>query len=92
MQFGDSLIWKVGYAANITRRLANLNRHVPTELLDCRWELHLEHRWPDSNSAYAMEQRVLGALEHLRTTGERLRCSKDVMLPAWEAAKYPIIT
>lgn len=92
MRFGETGIWKVGYAANITRRLANLNRHVPTELLGARWELYREHKWPDPDSAYAMEQRVLDALEPVRTAGERLRCATDVLLPAWESAKQPAIT
>lgn len=58
MRFGQSSVWKIGYAANVTARLAELNRHVPTELLGCRWMLVLERRWPDSASAYQMEQRL----------------------------------
>jgi hypothetical protein len=83
MRSGNSDVWKVGFSTNLTARLAELNRHIPVELLNCRWVLALERRWPDSISAYQMEQRVLARLSDLRTTGERVQCAEKLLARAW---------
>jgi Mrr N-terminal domain/Meiotically up-regulated gene 113 len=91
MRFGATPIWKIGYATNVTKRLAELNRHVPVEVLDCRWALVREVRWNDPRLAYEMEQRVLNELADHRTTGERVRCSDEEMGAAWgRASSYAI--
>jgi hypothetical protein len=89
MRFGESSIWKIGFAANVTKRLADLNRHVPTELLRCRWMLAHECRWPDAASAYLMEQRVLAELADRSSIGERLDCPEELLLAVWDSSRAP---
>jgi hypothetical protein len=86
MRFGATSIWKIGFASNLTARLAELNRHIPVEVLNCCWSLVREQRWPDPKLAYEMEQRVLAELRDSRTTGERVRCSEKDLNAAWERA------
>jgi hypothetical protein len=86
MRFGDSQVWKIGYASNVTKRLAELNRHIPFEVLKVRWQLAHEKRWPSVQEAFDMEQSVLRVLSASRTTGERVQCSEILLLRGWEEA------
>lgn len=87
MRFGTTSIWKIGHTSNMTARLAELNRHVPVEVLNCRWQLVLERKWDDPLLAYEMEQRLLRELVNYRTTGERVSCTEGQLGAAWEGAK-----
>lgn len=84
MRFGETSIWKIGHTSNLTRRLIALNKHVPVEVLNCRWSLVRERRWNDPRLAQAMEQRVLRELTRHRTTGERVNCGEEELAAAWD--------
>jgi hypothetical protein len=86
MRFGQRSIWKVGHSQDIDQRLREVNLHVPIEEIGESWGLALQHRWPDSVAAYAMEQRVFQALASFRTSGERVRCSQVQLLSAWSTS------
>lgn len=83
MKFGQRDIWKIGYAASLADRLADLNRHVPHEVLGEKWRLCRSQAWPNSILAYQMEQALLGALTRKRTIGERLRCDETEVTALW---------
>lgn len=83
MQFGERDIWKIGYAASLADRLADLNRHVPHEVLGEQWRLCRSQAWPNAILAYQMEQALLGALTKRRTIGERLRCDETEITALW---------
>lgn len=86
MRFGRRGIWKIGHSQDVEQRLHEVNLHVPVEEIGEAWTLALKQRWPDSGSAYAMEQRVFQALSTFRTAGERVRCGEAQMLSAWSAS------
>ena len=85
MRFGDTRIWKIGYTSSVTKRLAELNRHIPVEVLKVRWQLAGQLRWPTVREAFELEQRVLQLLSASRTTGERVQCTEELLLAAWRA-------
>ena len=58
-QFGNREVWKIGHAKDVTGKLAEINRRVPSEVLGEQWHGVLQQPWPDEGSAYDMEQRVL---------------------------------
>lgn len=91
MRFGDTPIWKIGYASNVTKRLAELNRHIPVEVLKVRWQLAWQKRWPTIQEAFDMEQRVLQLLSAARTTGERVQCAEELLLCAWREAASDMV-
>lgn len=83
MRFGNSNCWKVGWAIDVTKRLNEINKHVPTEVLNQSWNLQLTQKWPNETMAYEMEQRVLQAAVKFRSVGERVNCSKDQIERIW---------
>jgi hypothetical protein len=85
-QFGDRLLWKIGWAQDVNERLAEVNMHVPHEVLNECWRLVLQQRWADSKVAYDMEQQVLELLIAHRTKGERTMCSQRDLENAWTTA------
>jgi len=85
-RFGQSDLWKIGFAADVDNRLRQINQHVPTELLGEGWTAHKRQFWPDADLAYAMEQHVLGRLREHSTKFERVRCSAAVLDAAWDDA------
>lgn len=85
-QFGERDVWKIGHAKDVAARLAEVNRHVPTEVLGEQWRRVLEHRWPTEIAAYEMEQRALTALRTPTSVGERVSCPKRRLESAWSAA------
>jgi len=86
MRFGDRNVWKIGHATDPRRRLAEVNKHVPHEVLGERWKLELTQRWRNQDAAYAMEQRVLRALWSNDSIGERVTCSQTELRAAWASA------
>lgn len=85
-QFGERDVWKIGHAKDVKARLADVNRHVPTEVLGEQWRPAFQHPWPTEVAAYEMEQRALTALRTPSSVGERVRCSERQLQSAWVAA------
>jgi hypothetical protein len=84
LRFGRHNIWKIGHAKDVIGRLAEVNKHIPMEILRECWEIVYQHPWPTEAAAHAMEQNVLAKLQQHRTAGERVRCPHDVLLQAWQ--------
>lgn len=84
LRFGTSDLWKIGFAGNVDDRVAQVNQHVPVELLGDGWRLELRVDWPCQDMAYAMEQEVLLRLFDERTMFERVRCSREQLESAWK--------
>lgn len=89
-QFGKRDVWKIGHAKDVKARLAEVNKHVPSEVLGEMWKVVLSHRWPCENDAYDMEQRVLAALRTPTSIGERVSCGKSKLESVWTTALTPI--
>lgn len=83
LRFGNTDIWKVGYATDVKQRVKEVNWHIPSEVIPNKWELKFQQRWESETDAYAMEQRVLANLQSRRTEGERVRCAESDVLAAW---------
>lgn len=83
-QFGERDIWKVGFSGSLEGRLADLNRHVPYEVLGERWAMRWSRLWPNASLAYQSEQALLAALMARRTTGERLCCESTEIEVVWK--------
>ncbi len=85
-QFGKRDVWKVGWAHNLADRLAELNKHVPHEVLKEQWVIGVHQKWASADQAYAMEQKVLNAFPPDRRYGERVHCKKEELEKVWLAA------
>lgn len=86
-RFGTKSVWKVGWAHDPVQRLRELNKHVPSEVLDNdRWGGGWTQRWASADQAYAMEQRILGSFSSDRKYGERIHCNAEVFEVAWRKA------
>jgi hypothetical protein len=88
LQFGKRDAWKIGHTIDPKQRLREVNTYVPSEVLGERWQIVLTHPWDSNTDAFAMEQRVLKALERFRTEGERVRCSRKELDRAWQAGVF----
>ena len=89
MRYGTTDVWKIGFATDVEARLGEINQHIPVEVTNCHWMHYARHPWPDSHSAFAMEQRLLKTLETVRTRRERVRCTETEILDAWrDAARH----
>lgn len=86
LRFGNTDIWKIGYAVDVKERLKQVNWHIPMEIVPERWSLKFQQQWQSETDAYAMEQRMLRGLDRHRTEGERVKCSEPELLTAWLAA------
>ena len=86
LRFGDSDIWKIGHAVDLEKRVKEINWHIPNEIIADAWGPALQQKWPNQESAFAMEQRVLGRLSERRTRAELLRCPKSELERAWTRA------
>jgi hypothetical protein len=84
-QFGDRDVWKVGHAIDVEARLADVNRHVPYEVLGEQWHVCLYHRCVSQDAAYTIEQRLLTLLRTSTSVGERVTCTRDALHIAWQA-------
>jgi len=85
-RFGRRNLWKIGHAQDLDNRLAEVNKHVPEEAVGEKWERYLIQKWPDSETAYEMEQTVLVILTARRTVGERVICNQRELEEAWTKA------
>jgi hypothetical protein len=88
LQFGKRDVWKIGHTIDPEQRLREVNTHIPSEVLGERWQIVLTHPCDSSPDAFAMEQRVLKALERFRTEGERVRCSRKEIDRAWQVGVF----
>lgn len=90
-RFGTRNVWKVGWAYDAANRLAELNTHVPSEVLDGQlWTGKnggMTEKWASSLQAHAMEQRVLNTFPGDRKYGERVHCTREEMEAAWREAR-----
>jgi hypothetical protein len=85
-RFGGRDVWKIGHAMNIQQRLAEVNAHIPHEVLNERWSVSMTQRWPNQLAAYEMEQNLLTQLTQKRSEGERVLCTESYLLSAWVEA------
>ena len=88
-RFGSRDVWKIGHAKDVRARLAEVNKHVPEEVLREGWRVALQHSWPTEIAAYEMEQRVLAALRTRLSVGERVICTQRDMESTWSACLIP---
>lgn len=86
LRFGGRNVWKVGHTTDLAVRLADVNRHIPTEVLGEAWTIVASKKWPDALQAYQMEQSVLKALNIHRSIGERVSCDSDIIFACWDAS------
>lgn len=86
LRFGKRDVWKIGWAKSSEHRLRQVNRHIPFEALNERWELYDHVEWSSPFKARDMEQNVLSSLKAFRTDGERLGCTPDNVERAWRKA------
>jgi hypothetical protein len=91
LQWGDTDVWKVGHAIDIEKRVSQVNKHVPVEVLGISWRLAMTEAWPNSVLAHEMEQEVLRLVDRSSSPGERLRCSENVLLRAWSGATEAVL-
>lgn len=83
-RFGSKVVWKIGWAHDPMDRLDDLNKHVPSEVLDNqRWEGGCTQKWASAEQAYAMEQRILNSFGDEHKHGERVHCSKERLEEVW---------
>ena len=85
-RFEDSNYWKIGYTGDIDKRLKDVNKHIPVDLLKQSWKRKFKHRSSSETGAYNMEQRVLALLIKYRKQGEMVECSETILLSAWAKA------
>jgi hypothetical protein len=86
LRFGNTDIWKIGHAIDVKERLKQVNWHIPTEVVPQRWNVKFQQQWKSEIDAYAMEQKVLAALQTHRTEGERVKCTEPELWSAWLGA------
>jgi hypothetical protein len=86
LRFGRRDIWKIGHAQDVQSRLAEVNKHIPHEVLGERWAVVSHQAWASQTEAYEMEQRALKLLEARRTHGERVICTEAELHAAWTKA------
>jgi hypothetical protein len=89
LRFGSRNVWKIGHAQDLSGRLADVNTHVPHEVLGERWSIVWQQNWPNQTAAYEMEQRVFTISAHRRTVGERIQCTENELRAAWVQAIVP---
>ena len=86
MQWGETEVWKVGHAIDIEKRISQVNKHIPVEVLQVSWSVLATHQWENCVFANAMEQEVFRILDPNRSMGERLRCTEEALGQAWAQA------
>lgn len=84
-QFGDRDVWKIGHSIDVNCRLADVNRHVPHEVLGQRWHKCLERALPNQAAAYAIEQKLLAQLRGPTSVAERVTCTRARLEKTWRA-------
>ncbi len=93
LHFGNHDMWKVGWAHNPEKRCADINKHIPFELLEelpnlkgCRWTLHKTQKRRNARSAQRLEQAILRELKRKKwtTDTERAKCKENAILEIWD--------
>ena len=82
-RFGTSPIWKIGHTSDLDQRMRDIDAHIPVEYLEERWSIGWRQKWPTTDRAREMEQRLLTILVHRRTQGEMVKCGEDEIRRAW---------
>jgi hypothetical protein len=89
-QFADENCWKIGRTSRlVTKRLCEINKHIPHQLLDDKvWREHFHKVWGSVEKAHIMEQRVLDQLENENCLiqGEIIYCEESQLRSAWQRA------
>lgn len=90
-RFDNMDIWKIGWAHDVQKRCADVNAHIPSELLeeiDCSltpadavWRPYKQCRWRTAHEAWHMEQALLD--EFRSNIRERVRCTEPEFNQAW---------
>lgn len=92
-RFGKTDIFKIEYSNNPTKRLGELNKHIPSQEAPQleKWEMERTHKWSSISKAYKVEQELLKQLAAHRTEGERVQVSPKVLKNAWDICcrKWP---
>jgi hypothetical protein len=83
LQFGSREVWKVGHTRDVEGRLADVNNHIPDEIIGEKWHVHATHLCADQVMAYDAEQAMLTELKTRRTVRERVACTRDDIDRAW---------
>lgn len=86
-RFGHSNCFKIGWAYDLTKRLEEIRKHVPDEVIGQNWQQYLRQEWPNADAAYDMEQRVLDALPQDKISGERVVINATDMDVIWAKAQ-----
>lgn len=85
-QFGSRNVWKIGWANDPAKRLEDLNRHVPFEILKEKWGNGWIQKWATAGQAYAMEQKILNSFDASLRYGERIHCTAQELEIVWRKA------
>ncbi len=83
MRYGKSDCWKVGHTIDVKQRQSDINKHIPYEITDEKWELFRTQSWENETMAFEMEQTLFRELLEFRTVGERLQCKEETLHKAW---------
>ncbi|MGR3913793.1 MAG: hypothetical protein OD918_04590 [Gammaproteobacteria bacterium] len=93
LRFGESNVWKVGWAHDAAKRCADINTHILDELLVRVlkvpfWKVHAKRDWANAARAHQMEQDVLQVLaaRGLTTQHERAECDINTIMKIWNSA------
>ena len=84
LHYNDSTIWKIGYTDDLEQRIGDINKHLPWEYTDVKWNLEYFQEWENSNNAFKMEQLMLEKLANHRGEGERVCCTREMLETTWE--------
>ncbi len=84
LHYDDSTIWKIGYTDDLEQRIGDINKHLPWEYTNVKWNLEYFQKWENSNDAFKMEQLMLEKLANHRGEGERVCCTRDMLEKTWE--------
>ena len=91
-QFGGREAWKIGHAIDVKDRLAEVNKHVPYEILGEQWRVCHSHICSTQDEAYAVEQRLLALLRTSTSVGERVTCTRAAIDAAWTAVLEELLS
>lgn len=84
-RFGDRNLWKIGHAMDVQARLADVNKHVPFEVLGEQWRVYAFFRCNSQEEAYLAEQTLLHLLRTATSVGERVICTREALEIAWRS-------
>lgn len=91
LRFGETDVFKLGWASNVQQRLHDINNHIPHEILNLSWKLFLVKDVDDQFTAFRIEQSMFnGIFRQFRTVGERLRCAPNKLRDLWATYSWSI--